>query len=85
MGFDISSFGQSIPSIDYFKREYCSYQHGRAHIKLLFELCDKDVRRDQSLKVILLDLTDDVRHPLELLLGARDPQKVNLQHQWGTD
>ena len=59
----------------------CAYQHGGPEVELLPELGDEDVHADQVLGVVLLHLTDDVRHPLKLLLGTRDPQEVHLQKE----
>ena len=55
-----------------------THQHNRTQVKLLVELGDEDVDVGELLLVLLLDLADDVRHPLKLLLRTRDPQEVNL-------
>lgn len=58
-----------------------SYQHARAKIELLIKLCDEDMNVQQSPAVLLLDLPNDLCHPLELLLRARHPQEVYLKKE----
>lgn len=53
-------------------------QHGGPYVELLPELRDEDVDGHDAARVCVLHLADDVSHPLELLLGACDPQEVHL-------
>ena len=55
------------------------YQHGGSDVELLLELSDEDVHGDEVLVVLLLDFSDDICHPLELLLCARHPDEVHLR------
>lgn len=55
-----------------------THQHGSAQIKLLGQLRDVDVHRDQVIPVCLLHLMDDVCQPLKLTLCACHPDEVDL-------
>ncbi len=58
--------------------EKATDQHSGSDIELLFKLGDEDVDWDQVAGVCLLHLTDNVRHPLKLSLGACHPYEVHL-------
>ena len=58
-----------------------TYQHGRAEVKVLEELRDKEMRLDSFLGVDTLDLAQDVRHPVKVALVTGHPHKVHLQEQ----
>ena len=55
-----------------------TYKHGGPDIELFLVLSNEDVHRHNILQIVLLHLTDDVRHPLELLLRPRHPNEVHL-------
>jgi len=54
------------------------YQHGGSNVELLLVLRDKDVCLNEVLLILVLDLAQYVRHPLELTLCARHPHEVHL-------
>ena len=55
-----------------------TYEHGRAEVKVLEELRDEEMRLDRFLRVDGLDLTQDVRHPVEVALVAGHAHKIHL-------
>lgn len=55
-----------------------SYQHCCSKVKLLLELRDKYVHRDQIFYVFLLHLPDNVRQPFKLFLCPSHPQEIYL-------
>lgn len=61
------------------------HQHGGAKVKLLGHLGDVGVDWDQLLRVHLLHLSDDVRHPLKLPLRPCHPDEVDLRITNDTD
>ena len=55
-----------------------TYQHGGTEVKLVKELSDKDVGLNQVLLVSFLNVLDDLREPLPLLLSTGHPDKEHL-------
>ena len=55
-----------------------TYQHGGPEVELLLELGDTDGDLHKPVCVRGLHLPDDVRHPLEALLGPGHPDEVDL-------
>ena len=55
-----------------------THQHGGTEVKLVKELCDEDVCLDQVLLVSFLNVSDDLREPLPLLLGTGHPDEEHL-------
>lgn len=62
--------------------EMVTYQHGGSQVKLLRQLGDVDVNRNQVVFVILFNFVDDVCHPLKLPLGPSHPDEVHLVNKW---
>jgi len=60
---------------------FISYQHGGPEIKFLLELCDENMYIHKVICVHIFHFSDDVRHPLKLLLCTSHPQEVNLSTQ----
>ena len=56
-----------------------TYQHGGSKVKLVEELSDKDVCLHQVVFVSILDIPDDLREPLPLLLGTGHPDEKYLK------
>ena len=50
-----------------------TYQHGSSKVELLFKLCNEDMSVHKIVTVHCLYLSDDVRHPLKLLLCSCYP------------
>lgn len=65
-------FGQPLEVI------LADVQHGRPQIELVEELSDKDVNLKDIGDVLLLDISQDVDKPLEVLVRRTDPQEVHL-------
>ena len=59
-----------------------SYQHGGPNIILLLELCDKDMSIYKSFRIILFYLSNNICHPLKLLLCSSYPQEVHLRKKY---
>ena len=55
-----------------------THQHSGSKVKLVEELSDKDVCLDQVVLVSILDIPDDLREPLPLLLCTRHPDEEHL-------
>jgi hypothetical protein len=56
-----------------------TYQHGGSKVKLVKELSDKDVCLHQVIFVSILNIPDDLREPLPLLLGTGHPDEKHLE------
>lgn len=60
-------------------KEKIVYQHCCSKVKLLLELCDEYVYRDEVPLVIFLHFSDNIGQPLKLFLCPGNPQKINLE------
>ena len=60
-------------------RIYLAYQHSGSEVKFVKELGDEDVRLHKVLLVSFLNITDDFREPLPLLLSTGHPDEEDLQ------
>ncbi len=55
-----------------------TYQHSCTQIKLLKELCNKQMYGDKIIDILLFYFTDDVCQPFELFLRPCYPNVMNL-------
>ena len=55
-----------------------THQHSSSKVKLVKELSDKDVCLHQVVLVSILDIPDDLRKPLPLLLSTGHPDEKHL-------
>ena len=60
-----------------------NYQHDGAQVELGVELGDEDMCGHEVARVAVLHVSDNVHHPLKVLLRAGHPQEVHLRQSTG--
>ena len=58
-----------------------TYQHSGSEVEFVKELSDEDVGLHEVLLVSFLNITDDLREPLPLLLSTGHPDEEHLKKQ----